>query len=531
MPVKLTGTHGGHSFELREGTTLVVGRALGTDIPIVDPTVSRRHADVRCEGDEVVVRDLGSVNGTYVNGDRVTSATVRPGDVITFGALSFRLTAEAISARNDPTPDRDATPTSIATIVRQLRIGDRRPGATTLARDATETPVALAGEGEPDLNSRKLALLLDVSRELGRAAHTDSLLDRIGDVVFQVMDVDRVALMLADDSGVLVPKVSRDRWGTDAGRAVPRSIARTVVEDRVAILSDNAPEDARFGGHSILAQKVRSAMCAPLVGSEDRVLGVLYVDNLTTTHRFTDEDLDFLVAFSGIAAIAIENGAFAERIRREALVRSNFERYFAPALAARIAQTPGAVRLGGERKTVTVVFTDLRGFTALSAAMPPDDTAELLSEYLGAMVECVFRHGGVLDKFIGDGVMAQWGAPLTAPDDTDRAVRAARDMQRELAELNEKWRREGRPELQIGIGVDRGDVFAGNIGSERRLEFTVIGDAVNTANRLCECAAGGQILITEEVAQALREPTTLMECPPLELKGGSALRTVYRVGE
>ena len=189
---------------------------------------------------------------------------------------------------------------------------------------------------------------------------------------------------------------------------------RKTPERPVAILSDNAPEDARFGGQSILMQRVRSAMAAPLIGSEERVLGVLYVDNLTTSHRFGEEDLEFLVAFSGIAAVAIENARFAERSRNEALVRSNFERFFAPGLAARIAGSPDAVRLGGEKRQVAVLFSDIRGFTSLSETMEPDAMASLLTEYFTEMVEIVFSHGGTLDKFIGDAVMAQWGAPIAA---------------------------------------------------------------------------------------------------------------------
>ncbi|HSJ65973.1 MAG TPA: adenylate/guanylate cyclase domain-containing protein, partial [Gemmatimonadaceae bacterium] len=273
----------------------------------------------------------------------------------------------------------------------------------------------------------------------------------------------------------------------------------------------------------------RSAMCAPLAGSGEHPLGVLYVDNLSSTHRFNGEDLDFLVAFSAIAAVALEHSAFAQRIKQEAIIRSNFERFFAPAVAARIAREPGAVRLGGEKKTVVVLFSDIRGFTQLSERMRPDDTASLLSEYFTAMVECVFRHGGMLDKFIGDAVMAQWGAPIEEPDDADRAIRAAIDMMRELESLNAKWRASGRPELQIGIGLDRGEVFAGNIGSERRLEFTVIGDAVNRAWQLCACAAGGEVLLTDEVRTALREPPALDSHAPVSIKGNGQSVSVHRL--
>jgi adenylate cyclase len=145
------------------------------------------------------------------------------------------------------------------------------------------------------------------------------------------------------------------------------------------------------------------------------------------------------------------------------------------------------------------------------------------------MVECVFRHGGTLDKFMGDAVMAQWGAPIGTPEDADRAVQAAIEMMRALDGLNAKWRRAGRPELGIGIGLSYGEAFAGNIGSERRLEFTVIGDTVNTASRLCAAADAGEILLSDEIRRALQNPPPVEERPPLELKGKTHPVPVYRV--
>jgi adenylate cyclase len=161
--------------------------------------------------------------------------------------------------------------------------------------------------------------------------------------------------------------------------------------------------------------------------------------------------------------------------------------------------------------------------------MNPDAMASLLTEYFTEMVECVFRHDGTLDKFIGDAVMAQWGAPLGNPDDADRAMVAAIEMIAELETLNDRWRAEGKPTLEIGIGLNTGEAFAGNIGSERRLEFTVIGDVVNTASRLCSAAGPGEILISDEMRRALASPPALAECPPMELKNKSQPVTVYRV--
>jgi adenylate cyclase len=161
--------------------------------------------------------------------------------------------------------------------------------------------------------------------------------------------------------------------------------------------------------------------------------------------------------------------------------------------------------------------------------MNPDDMAHLLTEYFTEMVECVFDKGGTLDKFIGDAVMAQWGAPLGGADDPDKAMEAAIKMIRELDTLNDRWRAAKKPELQIGIGLNVGEAFAGNIGSERRMEYTVIGDTVNTASRLCSAAGPREILVSDEFRRALTKPPQLTEMPPMELKGKSQPVPVYRV--
>jgi adenylate cyclase len=517
-----------HSFELRDGAALVVGRAPTSDIPVIDPTISRRHAEVECHDGIVTVRDLGSSNGTFLNGARIESATISPSDTVTFGKVAFRLQPLAPAA---PAPAPAAQPPG-ATIVRQLPVRD--PSATIAGIQspltAPTTPSSqqqLVGAA-PDKNRQKLATLLEVSKGLGKTTDTDTLLDKIAGYAYQILEVDRVAIQLVDENGELVPKFARDKRGTDTTRSVPQSIARTALNDKVAILSDNAGEDTRFGGQSILMQQIRSAVCVPLIGSEDKALGILYVDNVTAAHRFSDDDFEFCIAFAGIAAVAIENSQFAQRIQRELLTRSNFERFFTPQLAKQIAESAESVRLGGDKRPIAVLFTDIRGFTAMSETMRPDDMATLLTEYLSAMVDCVFRHDGTLDKFIGDSVMAQWGAPIGSPNDADKAMAAALEMMAALDELNARWKSEGRPQLVHGVGLNFGEAFAGNIGSERRLEFTVIGDTVNTAARLC-AAADDEILLSDEFRARLTAPPKMDECPPMEFKNKSQPVKVYRV--
>ena len=545
MRYKLTSTDGLQHHELRVGTTLVVGRAPTSDIAIFDPTISRRHAELHVDETGVHIRDLGSSNGTFHNGTRLVDGQhtkLSSGDTLTFGKVAFKLHPITPAAAYPPpsvtarpsggsagVAADEESPRASATIVRQLPVRDSQVALAALGASDPRVGAVDDGSAAQEKIAQKLATLLEVSKGLGKAEDIDALLDKIVRYAYQILEVDRVVIQLREDSGELTTKIARDKRGSAQPRAVPQSIARKVVEDKVAILSDNAGEDTRFGGQSILMQQIRSAICCPLVGSEDRVLGVLYVDNVTTTHRFAEPDLEYLIAFAGIAAVGIENQQFAQRIQKEMLARENLTRYFAPKVAERIASSPEAARLGGDKRPVAVLFSDIRGFTPLSETMNPDDMASLLSEYFTEMVECVFRNDGTLDKFMGDAVMAQWGAPIASDDDPGRAIRAAVDMMRALKKLNAKWKEEGRPQLQIGIGLNYGEAFAGNIGSERRLEFTVIGDTVNTAFRLCSVAEAGDILITEDLRRALATPPRLAECAPMELRGKSQPVPVYRV--
>jgi adenylate cyclase len=519
MRFKLTSADN-QSFELKTGATQVVGRAPTSDIPVFDPTISRRHAEVITTDRTVEVRDLGSSNGTFLNGSRVENCTVTLGDTITFGKVAFKLH----SVDSAPPPAIADKPAG-ATIVRKVPVRNT-PGASFSAIKSGEQ--AAMQSAEADVH-RKLETLLNVATELGRAVDTDAILKKIVEQAYHILTVDRVAIQLMDDAGQLVTKIARDKRGAEQQRAVPQSIARAAIADKSAILSDNAGEDQRFGGQSILMQQVRSAMCVPLMGTEDRTLGVLYVDNVSATQRFTEHDLEYIVAFAGIAAASIENRLMSERADREKAARSNFERYFTPQLAKRIASSEGATRLGGEKREVTVLFSDIRGFTALSETMPPSEMATLLTDYFTEMVECVFRNEGTLDKFIGDAVMAQWGAPIGNDGDPDKAMQAAIEMMTELDKLNKQWKKEGRPQLEIGIGLNYGEAFAGNIGSERRLEYTVIGDTVNTASRLCSAAGPGEILISNEMKTVLANKPKLKEMPPMELKNKSQPVKVYKV--
>jgi adenylate cyclase len=224
------------------------------------------------------------------------------------------------------------------------------------------------------------------------------------------------------------------------------------------------------------------------------------------------------LAFAG----AMATNYMAEGRDRQRL-RSQFSRYVSPEVVRRLADDYQAIALGGQRVPVSVLFSDIRGFTAMSEKMAAEDVVEMLNEYLGSMAEIVFRHGGTLDKFIGDAVMAFWGAPLPRPDHAGCAAGAAVEMLEELERLNRKWESEGRPAgLRIGIGINTGDAVVGNIGSlGHKVEYTVIGDTVNLASRLegLNKEMGTAVLLSPATAAALGDGWDVAPLAEVHVKG------------
>ena len=216
-------------------------------------------------------------------------------------------------------------------------------------------------------------------------------------------------------------------------------------------------------------------------------------------------------------------------LRERERVKKTFKRYVSKDVAEKILSSPDEVVLTGERRMVSVLFADIRRFTSFSEKMEPEEVVAILNEHFTLMIDAIFRHKGTLDKFMGDAIMAVFGAPISYGDDAYRAVQAAVEMQQALRQLNEKENRPGRPPIAMGIGITTGNVVSGNIGSEQRTEFTVIGDTVNTAARIQGKTSGGQILISERTYQDVRDRIKTRPREPFHVKGKSEAVAVYEV--
>jgi adenylate cyclase len=293
-------------------------------------------------------------------------------------------------------------------------------------------------------------------------------------------------------------------------------------------LIEDVSADERFSGsESLKISGLRSAMCAPLVGKE-QLFGVLYVDNLERPAAFTQDELNVFALVAAQAGAAVDNAMAHEKIAQQSLQRSALERFLSPEVAEMVVANPD-IRLGGVNQEVTVMFADIRGFTTMSEEMEPGRVVEILNEYFTRVTDVIFDNGGTLDKYIGDAVMAVFGAPISKGNDAAAAVNSAIQIQRLLVELNRDAAARQWPELRVGIGINTGSAIAGNIGSPRRLDYTVVGDTVNTAQRLMTNTAGGQILISESTARKMGKTFDLERLPELKVKGRSEAVPVFRV--
>jgi adenylate cyclase len=473
----LVFTEGGveRRHTLAEGAN-VVGRSPTCDLVLNDSSVSRWHVRLAVGEGRCVVKDIGSRNGTFLNGDQIEEAALRDGDHLVLGQVS--LTVHLAVAENIVLTEGDSLPNMGNVLYRQAA-----------EADAASADVSVDAP-------RLLKLLSDISRTLVGTQPIDEVLGQVVDLAFDCTKAKRVLLLLHDETtGALVPRVVRHREGAGASTMISRTILDQVLRERVSMLAMNAQIDPRIDlSQSMVSLDIRSFMCAPL-WHENEIIGLLYVDN-PKTDRFTPADLDLFTAFSNYAAVAIAQARLAARVLEETRRRERLQRYHSPAVVDRILKggTEGDAPFIAVERDLTVLFADLVGFTSLVEHMPPQQVAVLLNVFFTRMADAIFQHDGTLDKFIGDSVLAVFGAPLDLPNHALNAVRSAQSMHRALAALNEE-----RPDpiLRMRIAIHTGVALVGDIGSPKRREYTVLGDVVNTAARIEDSAAGaGQTVIT-----------------------------------
>ena len=547
------------------GEEVRIGRGPENEIRLPDPSVSRRHAVIEREPLGWAVRDLGSTNGTRSNGNRVQRATLAPGDLLKIGAFELEVEEEAEGAarrsaaggRPEPEPagpqppptipglDPAAPPSRVphASIVRPLTEFSATYG---LRLEGGAAPGGPAAESESDYGHRVFGFLTRLAQLLITAETVPQVLRRVMDIAFEALPVERGFILLPDRDGEIRCELARigERVEERPKEGVPvsRTILEAVMKDRVALLTYDARADDRLAtGESIRLHGIRAAMSAPLWSGE-RIIGVIQLDSPVQVGAFGERDLDFLTALANYAAVAVEGLENARRAERERRLRGRLERYHSPAVIEEMMReadggeggAEGAGETGGLRELrvaeATVLFADLVGFTAFAERAEPEEVADLLRGFFNQAVDAVFEAGGTLDKFIGDAVMAFFGAPLAQPDHARRAVAAALRLQRELGRWNEERREQGLPEVAARIAINSGPVVVGDVGSALRVDYTVLGDTVNVASRLEQFVARpGDVVIGEETQRLLGDELATEPLGRFQLKGLQRKVEAFRV--
>jgi len=534
--------------------TITIGRGKDNDIVLSDQRASRQHAQIKKENNQYIINDLGSVNGILVNETKTNTSTLKHNDQIKIGnsILIFlekeertqTIQRDVVVSKESEYEDWAQKTISVSPDDSCLADYESQPA---LRKEKKEKKRKFQRsqkqkESEPQAElvsleraNKALYVLYEISKQINSMKSFDEILKEMMDLLFKVIDADYGFLILTDhrkeeDFTPLIVKYRDETKKNKKEIKASRSIIKRVIEDKVALLTSNAQEDSRLGAtESLVSQNIRSAMCVPL-WQKDQIIGVIQLDSVRYDNQFTEDELELLKTIGCQMAMILEQASLNDKLREEEQMRNKLERFHSPQVIELILKSNQETKesiMEAKELEATVLFTDIVGFTPLSEKMEPKDVNTLLNRHFSMMTDIIFEQDGTLDKYIGDSLMAVFGAPFGKDNDAERAVTAAIKMREALE--TEKKADSREKELNIRIGINTGQITAGNIGSPKRMEYTVLGDAVNVASRLESIAEPNQILIGEETYKRVKDKIKTREVGLRKLKGKSQDLRVYEV--
>jgi adenylate cyclase len=354
------------------------------------------------------------------------------------------------------------------------------------------TRLSLSDEADP------LTLLELVSEELSGSAVINDALQRVTEhLVEQFPKVQRACFLLGSEMLLVAHHPGDSRPSTQLSE---QAMLRREAFTWPPVLQPGLTQAGPALGPTQWHYQVGAALYAPLlIGG--KALGCLCAENSLPDAPFSSEDLRLMRAVAAQAALALDRGLLRTQVERTEEVLENFQKLVPTQIGSRLRQHRGRIRPGGEFCEVTVMFADVRGFTQLSSSMRADEITEMIGIYFDRLVPVLSAHHGMVDKYVGDAIMAIFGSPDADPEHALHAVQAALQMQAAVSQLNQQRRTSGETLWEVGIGIHCGEALHGFSGTRERMEFTVIGNTVNRASRFCDGARGGEVLISPEVHQ------------------------------
>jgi adenylate cyclase len=544
------------AYELPEGATHM-GRADENDIVLSGDLVSRKHARVLVKGDSLQAEDLGSRNGSKVNGAALGGmVALKAGDTLQVGE-NLLVIKQPSTVENAATEMVDL---GAGGAVKRFGRGIDIDSAVILARDVRDsvvlkvldnitpfkavTPFAIdvdehsksaetKVEAKPSpIAWQSLVLLYKVAEKLATASSLQHFLEDVADKVMDRVGATTGVVLLRHSSGLMVPSAVRHGGKLEKGEVpVSDAVVDAALEKGAAIAVEDVRDDSRFASReSVALYGVDQVLCIP-IGSGAPWAGVLYLNRSGLSAEPVENLLDVATAVAHLIYTGVQK--FEGRApTTDVHLRKALERFHAPDIVERRVtelQKQGAKLTSLEEMPVTVLFADIAGFSALAQKVAPDRIVEVLNEFYQRATTTIFSFEGTVDKFLGDGVMALFGAPYGKGDDALRAVRCAvalkLDWQKAMS------RRPPRERSELKIGLNTGKVLAGTVGSEVRLDYTVIGEPVNIASWVCAAAEPGQVLITGKTLAAIGARFDVNPLGERPLLGSKVRTAVFEVVE
>ncbi len=515
IPYKLIRTDSNSNDDIplkRPG--FIIGRSSPSDVQFRDVSdLSRQHLKIILNGDVIEIQDLNSKNGTYLNNEKIEksiSYPVYPGDRITMGTLEFQLTADA--------PD-------------QADCDSEESFAETRIYSTEHLWKGKIDTSDLKVSSSAFQLLYMISRELIQFREPRGFIEMAVKSVRDILEADFLYLYLLDsrDQPYLaawegVKKPSGD--GTKPEAAVSRTLLNKVIRDKVAIAASDIADHPQFrDAESIILRGIRSLMAAPLI-VENTLIGVVAAEMRGYDRPFGKAHVELLSAIANLLALGLEQNRLLTEIKRENEIRQRLAQFHSPNVVDAIIRKGGG--LESESREVTIWFCDIHGFTGFAESAPVEKIDGMINAFFEMGVDAVFRHEGTLDKYLGDGFLAVFGAPFDIPGHPLQAVKAALELHETLRKYNRNGN-SGTP-IRIRSGINTGRVIAGDIGAHIRKEYTVIGDAVNVAHRIQEELAGeDEVVVGPETARYIMKKAILTPLGEHQLRGRENRLKVFRV--
>ena len=501
----------------------IIGRLPECNLCLPFSEISRYHARIfKAEQQNWLVEDLGSTNGTILN--RIKIASPQPmnhGDVIQVGNV-FLFVFFFQSYGEAETVTAPATEMEARTIQRSAeKLQQRWMGA--------DVKDSLSGNEQRAIS--RLQELVKIAKGLNSAASIEDIFQQVQKVVFrELTDIERLALLVdVERQGEL--NLLNSAFRNDLGNAtshkngswISGTICQKVFHEKVAIKTLDAQADDRFDDEdSILSNEIRGALAVPL-WDEKQVMGVLYADahyGWSMSKEIDDDDLSFFSALANLVASSVQRWLLTRKLQGEARIRTQLERYHSPAVVKQLIKL-GTVENNGRippiEADISVLFADIVGFSAMSERLGAAEISALLNRFFEEMLPFVFEANGTLDKYIGDCIMAFFGAPEPQNDHADRAVAAALGMLAHLDHLNsvQTW----SESLQLRISINSGKAVVGDVGSSQRLDYTVLGGTVNLAARLEGVCPPSECVISQDTHNLLQEQAIFVKMKKYRFKG------------